>query len=60
MQRLANASAAVNNAGEIGCSQMLKIHYLEKRRSMESNNSFTINYIPQLLNSRYIVVGLAL
>ncbi len=44
MLRLPNASAAVKNAGEIGCSQMLKIHCLEKRRSMESNNSYNQLY----------------
>jgi hypothetical protein len=59
MQRRTNASAAVKNAGEIGCSQMLKVHSFGEKRSMESNNSY-INYVTQLLNSGYIVVGLAL
>ena len=44
MQRLANASAAVKNAIEIGCSKMIKVHCLEKRRSMESNNSYNQLY----------------
>ena len=44
MPRLTNASVAVKNAREIGCSQMLKVHCLEKRSSMESNNSYNQLY----------------
>ena len=59
MQRRVNASAAVKNAGEIGCSKMIK-STVWRKEDQWNLITLTINYITQLLNSRYIVVGLAL